>query len=59
MTEHEKALDMLKGLFEYCWNRESCSHCIFEDVCDKGIMMFTDFTLPIVIKKCEELEKED
>ena len=57
-SEHQKAFDLLTGLYEYCGSRDSCSDCIFSEACEQGLGVFTDSLLNSVEKRYKELDKK-
>lgn len=58
-NEHQKALDLLTGLYEYCGSRDSCSECIFSEACEQGFGIFTCNLLNSAEKRYKELDKKE
>lgn len=58
-NDHQKALDLLNGLYEYCGSRDSCSECIFFDSCEWGVGIFTDGLLKNAEKRYKELNNKE
>ena len=58
-NDHEKALYLLKELYNYCATRDSCSECIFFDSCDWGVAMFTDQLISNADERCKELKEKE
>ena len=54
-NDHEKAMDLLKELYEYCYTRDACSECIFFDSCEWGVGIFTDQLREMADKRLKEL----